>query len=182
MILLEVVFKQDSIKSINKRSSLQILDFFGNVGGFQQALAVFGIFSAFYSSKVNRGFLAQTFFVRKRSKIEIRERRKLLSNRQRSNKVHPEKTKKVSSENQQQLLKETFAKISFGDWYKTLWVMCVSTSFVCWPCRLCCCSDAQRKNRLLDKAEEKLRRELDLTEIVAKLRNSHALLKSIVGR
>lgn len=178
-ILLEMIFQQDPNKSINFRTSLQILDFLGNLGGFLEALTYLGIFSAMYSGTVLRGLIAKNFFLRQRTAKEMRKRKQRMNWQQKESKVVPEDTM-LFRERQVGFLRERFAKFNFGECYTTLFYTLVSTSFLCCPFRLCCFKEAQRRYRLICKANDKFGEELDLSDIIGKLRNSQQILTSML--
>ena len=65
-ILLQITLQQDSVKSTNFRSSTQILDFIGDVGGFQQAmLMLFYIIGEYFSAKYLLKSIAEVLYLQK---------------------------------------------------------------------------------------------------------------------
>ena len=69
-LLLEISLTQDSIKFVNERSSVNILDFLGDVGGFEAAISFIGIVGAFFSEKFFIAEIGSHLYIRKRSKDE----------------------------------------------------------------------------------------------------------------
>ena len=51
-LIASIQFKLDHFKQVSERSSVQILDFLGDIGGFQGAIEmIFAIGGAYFSSK-----------------------------------------------------------------------------------------------------------------------------------
>lgn len=66
IIWAEFTIKQDSTKQINERSSTQILDFLGDVGGFQGSLVIIlFLFGEYFSSHLLNAAIASTFYSQK---------------------------------------------------------------------------------------------------------------------
>ena len=70
-MLLEITITQDSIKFVNERSSTNILDFLGDVGGFQGAISIIGIIGAFFSQTFFFADVGSKLYIQKISKKEI---------------------------------------------------------------------------------------------------------------
>ena len=68
---MDLTLTQDSIKYVNERSSANILDFLGDVGGFEAALSFVGIFGAFFSQKFFLAEVGSKLYIRKKSKHEL---------------------------------------------------------------------------------------------------------------
>ena len=63
---MELNLQQDSIKQISDRTSYQILDFLGDVGGFQGSLIIIlYLFGEFFSSKLLAASIASSFYLQK---------------------------------------------------------------------------------------------------------------------
>ena len=57
----------DSFKTVSVRSSVEILDFLGDIGGFQGAIEmIFGFFGTWFSSKFILAAIAKDLFKQKR--------------------------------------------------------------------------------------------------------------------
>ena len=65
-IFLELELTLDEFKSVNERSSSQILDLFGDVGGFKEALLIiFGLFGEYFSANFFSKEIANKLYFRK---------------------------------------------------------------------------------------------------------------------
>mmetsp|Transcript_2389 Transcript_2389/g.3659 ORF Transcript_2389/g.3659 Transcript_2389/m.3659 type:complete len:121 (+) Transcript_2389:581-943(+) len=63
-ILFEITLYLDPMKVVSVRDSTKFLDFFGDVGGFEQAVHIlFGIFGQFFSFKLFMAHIASKFFI-----------------------------------------------------------------------------------------------------------------------
>jgi hypothetical protein len=68
-IWLELRLTQDSTKAVSARSSTQILDYMGDVGGFQGSLIiVLYLIGEYFSSKLLSAAIAETFYLSKSGK------------------------------------------------------------------------------------------------------------------
>ena len=66
VIWMEMVLQQDSTKAISQRSSTQILDFLGDVGGFQGSLVIIlYLFGEYFSSHLLAASIAGQFYKQK---------------------------------------------------------------------------------------------------------------------
>ena len=66
-MLAKIYFKLDNFKEVSKRSSVEILDFLGDIGGFMGALEmIFVIFGSYFSGKFMLAQLAQDMFLTKK--------------------------------------------------------------------------------------------------------------------
>jgi hypothetical protein len=62
-----VEIKQDSSKTLSTRSSTQILDFFGDIGGFKEALLlILFFFGEYFSAKLFISKVAEDLYVTKK--------------------------------------------------------------------------------------------------------------------
>ena len=73
-ILLEIILQLDPFKTTSERLNMNILDFFGDLGGFYQAidLLVF-LFGQFFSAKLFIASISSSFYYRKLSQEESKE-------------------------------------------------------------------------------------------------------------
>lgn len=71
-VLIELEISQDSTKAINSRSSTQILDFLGDIGGFQQALyLLLFTFGEYFSARFFIQEIASKLYVKKKTKADL---------------------------------------------------------------------------------------------------------------
>ena len=71
-ILSEFVLDIDTFKTESARHAIQILDFFGDIGGFEQAIHIlFGLFGSYFSSKFFIATLSSALYRRKKNKSEL---------------------------------------------------------------------------------------------------------------
>lgn len=74
-ILTEFILQMNSPKSSSKRNTTQFLDFLGSIGGIQKSLStLFVMLGGFFSAKFQLLSIAQTLYVRKKNKRELRRR------------------------------------------------------------------------------------------------------------
>ena len=65
--------KLDHFKTVNVRSTDEILDFLGDIGGFNDALVIiFATFGGFFSSKFVVASLARDMFIEKKEDYRIK--------------------------------------------------------------------------------------------------------------
>lgn len=66
IIWMDLILLQDSTKQISTRTSTQVLDFLGDVGGFQGSLIIIlYLFGEFFSSKLLAASIAKSFYLQK---------------------------------------------------------------------------------------------------------------------
>ena len=66
-MLAKIYFKLDNFKEVSIRSSVEILDFLGDIGGFMGALEmIFVIFGSYFSGKFMLAKLAEDMFLTKK--------------------------------------------------------------------------------------------------------------------
>lgn len=71
-ILYQLVLGQDQFKTTSVRQSTQILDYFGDLGGFYQAIDILiFMFGQYFSAKFFIQNVAQTLFIRKKTASEL---------------------------------------------------------------------------------------------------------------
>ena len=67
--LYEFQLSLDQFKSVNQRSSTQVYDYLGDVGGFQAAFtSVFATVGAFFSTRFYASSIANNLYKKKKSK------------------------------------------------------------------------------------------------------------------
>jgi len=72
--LLELSIEQDAFKTVSKRTTTQILDFIGDIGGFYGAvdLCVF-LIAQYFSAQFFIQSISNSMFLRKKTELEIGE-------------------------------------------------------------------------------------------------------------
>ena len=71
VIMLELTLKQDSIKTVSERSATEILDFLGDIGGFQGALImIFMMVGQYFSSRFFDAKIANELYIEKVDQVK----------------------------------------------------------------------------------------------------------------
>ena len=71
-ILGEISLTLDSFKTETKRESTQILDYLGDIGGFEAAIQMFFVIvGEYFSARYFMSSIAKTLFIRKKNKKEV---------------------------------------------------------------------------------------------------------------
>ena len=66
---MDILIKQDSTKTISERSSTQVLDFIGDIGGFKEAiLLIMFTFGEYFSAKFFVKTVAEDLYMHKSDK------------------------------------------------------------------------------------------------------------------
>ena len=66
VILMEISIKQDSSKTISARSSTEVLDFLGDIGGFKEAIMIIMVtFGEYFSAKFFVSTVANDMYMQK---------------------------------------------------------------------------------------------------------------------
>ena len=69
----EFQFQLDQFKQINRRQSIQFLDYFGDLGGFHTTFfTFFGVFAAYFSSIFFVPSLSTNLYIEKKRKSVIK--------------------------------------------------------------------------------------------------------------
>jgi len=158
IILLQITVMQDSVKTINNRSSTKILDFIGDVGGFQQAmLMLFYMIGEYFSAKYLLKSIAETLYLKK--------------NDDSGNVMKKDLIQDIEVEGGEQTIANMFSKIEINSLY-----LLVDPFMKCF-CPLSKQMKLQRK--ILEQVDKRFLEELDVILLLEKLRDSYDLLSNM---
>ncbi len=73
-ILYQLTLGQDQFKTVSQRTSTQILDLFGDLGGFYQAIDIFiFIFGEYFAAKFFLQSISNKLYIQKKSAEELED-------------------------------------------------------------------------------------------------------------
>lgn len=146
-------------KIIARRTSIQILNYLGIIGGFNgSVIMLFKFFGTYFSAQFLKGSIAEKLYIRKRTKGEYLQ------------KVKETKKRLKGKADPQATFKHMFAKFNFSSF---LLVMDPILQWLFYPVAFCKFCPCNRRIRLLAKVQKRFSKELDLVAIINKIRDSN---------
>ena len=156
--MLELVLSLDQFQTWTERSSPNILDFLGDVGGFVGAISILtAAIGQFFSEQFYKLHIAKNFFIRALSKEEEQQQIGVSSSRKA---LTPEK------------LKSFFKKIdisSFQLLFDKFFNLLV-------PFRCCKSLSCRKRQRIIEKSYEQFNMQLDLDNVLNFIRDTSSML------
>ena len=180
IIWAEIGIQQASTKQISERSSTEILDYLGDVGGVHGSLIIIlYLFGEYFSSKLLSASIANSFYSQK---IASKGKKSGLFEGGENSKQYEEDKKDViqTQPTMRSKIKEEFGPIEPSMIQVLTDPIC--RMFCCGQSLYDCCPSTRRQNRLLEMAEDKFSEELDVAQLLMKLRDSYDLTKNMVKK
>lgn len=162
----EFTLQLDQFKSINYRTSTQVFEYLGDIGGFQSAFAmVFCLIGAYFSDTFYSISVASSLYTLKKKKSVIRQEKKEY--------LEKKKGKDFECESHLDQVKSMFTKLSFSK----VEVMLEPIIKTCCPCKNIKSESWQSRSDILKKCTDKYENELEITKILTKIRDTYSMLR-----
>lgn len=167
--LMEIQFTAEAQITQSKRVSIQILDLMGEVGGFWDAMvAILAIFGNYMSSKMFQESLARSYYLRKKNDYEVAkdiELQELKSNL-------GQKKPNIKDTN----IENFFERIQISTFKLFMDPIIQIFMVVCSKCKCCQRQGTLRRMKILEKCDDRFAQEIDLSQILKKLRIAYNLI------
>ena len=115
--------------------------------------------------------------MKKRTPDEKQKRKDIIESRKKKTKRFSAYHSKSLKQRTNDFLREQFKKIEIF-WYQQ--VIDYFVTKLLWPCKTCIFKDIWSRQKFIDVANERFEAELDLVNIIEKVRNSHDILNNML--
>ena len=207
-ILFQIQLKQDGFKDTFNRSSVQVLDFLGDIGGFYQALDILVFLIAqYFSAKFFVGSIASTFFYVKKNKSSMnvvpKEKNEYAQSNQKKYREDNSSSEESSSDDSSSDSGSEEAKEGGTISNKELNIRNVDNKFhdikfstfsllldpiinlipIVWPFKICCPRlSCFVRPRILEQSADKFNQALEVGGLLKRINDAHLILKNLQSK
>ena len=204
---LNVSIQLDSYKSVNVRSSDEILEFIGDIGGFTDAVhMIFAVFGTFFSSRFIVSSLAKDMFLVKTNNSDgsyEKDHKKIKPNQLELKKFKEDGSYNTSINDSAKdsdyqgdgggtelLNKRQIRKNVFDNKFKEIKISAMEVLldpllaiiFCPFACCFSSCRSFRNRTEILEKSAERISQELDIIHLLHKIRLSNDLWNNLLGK